>query len=621
MATLPCPDGAGSINNPSSVGQVPDNTPYVPVAPCVGEWQISGETDACAHNETQLQTNYAAENININGAPLKVYKLLGVHEQGNGSLLSKGDLFASDPAPGYPLSGVNHSGSWRSIQTGSSVTAVAYVGIDFGINTLGSTTASEYKPVKPDLQKVGAVHIQQADLANNFARQLRVDIADGAVSLGTVVYLGINTGSLAATLGPDAEQGTVTVTFSTTTAFSVSYTRAFGTVALGTGTLPIFQHPVISFTISGSVDAGDVFRIPITYVWKRAAVFNVTQSGASLVLNLQRELLAKAVRVVPTLYSGSSNWEVLNFDVVDSAPTDHNNIQDLFYNENRDRDYAKTPLTLKAQYNIADSITDLSKFGINILDQYSFVCSFPVMVGLLGRPLVVGDIIEVVPELQYDQNLKPVRKFLEVTDVGWASVGFSTAWVPTLYRFSAQQAMPSQETRDIFGTMDTQKFLTPDDFFSNMSGQIDTNPLTTTEEIQKTAAKAVPETGSDDGVSIEGVPMRQAPAPVNPKGQPVATEPKFQNNIYIEDGLPPANEMYKEGYELPDVSSATDGDWFRLYYPETTNIAPRLYRYSAVKNRWIFMEQDRRAEYGSARPAIQKILQSTTKQGLGKKNV
>jgi hypothetical protein len=155
-----------------------------------------------------------------------VYKLLGVHEQGNGSLLSKGDLFASDPAPGYPLSGVNHSGSWRSIQTGSSVTAVAYVGIDFGINTLGSTTASEYKPVKPDLQKVGAVHIQQADLANNFARQLRVDIADGAVSLGTVVYLGINTGSLAATLGPDAEQGTVTVTFSTTTAFSVSYTRA-----------------------------------------------------------------------------------------------------------------------------------------------------------------------------------------------------------------------------------------------------------------------------------------------------------------------------------------------------------------------------------------------------------
>jgi hypothetical protein len=170
------------------------------------------------------------------------------------------------------------------------------------------------------------------------------------------------------------------------------------------------------------------------------------------------------------LYTAAAgSWEVLNFDVVDSAPTDHNNIQDLFYNENRDRDYAKTPLTLKAQYNIADSITDLSKFGINILDQYSFVCSFAVMVSLLGRPLVVGDIIEVVPELQYDQNLKPVRKFLEVTDVGWASVGFSSAWVPTLYRFSAQQAMPSQETRDIFGTMDTQKFLTPDDFFSNMS--------------------------------------------------------------------------------------------------------------------------------------------------------
>jgi hypothetical protein len=309
-------------------------------------------------------------------------------------------------------------------------------------------------------------------------------------------------------------------------------------------------------------------------------------------------------------------------DVLDSAPSNINDIQDLFFNENRDRDYAPVSLQLKCQYSPIDSISDLSKFGLQILDQYSFTCSFNTMVAVLGRPIITGDIIEVRPDLQYDQNLLPVRKFLEVTDTGWAAEGYATAWRPTLYRFSAQQALPSQETRDIFGTIDTQKYLTTDSILADGVGdQIDTTPLTISEEIAKQAAKAVPEVGSDDQTSTIGAVLPRVQLPVNEHGNPPAAPFDGTQGNYIEDGLPPNGEPYGEGSRLPDVTTVNDGDYFRLYYPQNLEIAPRLYRYSAYKNRWLYVETDRRGQYSSTKPSVRKILDSSTRVGLGKKQI
>jgi hypothetical protein len=322
------------------------------------------------------------------------------------------------------------------------------------------------------------------------------------------------------------------------------------------------------------------------------------------------------------MFTGTGSWEVSEFDVRDSVPTDINNIQDLFFNENRDRDYADSPITLRVQFNPADSTSDLSRFGINILDQYSFTASFNSMVQLLGRPIVVGDIIEVVPEMQYDHNLNPVRKFLEVTDTGWASEGFGPQWQPMLYRFQAQQALPSQETRDIFGSLNTQKYLLSDDLLQ-FNNQLDTTPLTQTEEIIKIAADAVPEVGSDDLIVTVGQPLKAALPSANAKGQPEAVAqqpfPAGPQGPHIEDGLPSNGEPYGEGYKLPEAAGVSDGDYFRLYYAPETKIPPRLYKFSAIKNRWIFMETDRRGDYSSHRPSVRNILQSDTKQSLKKK--
>jgi hypothetical protein len=289
--------------------------------------------------------------------------------------------------------------------------------------------------------------------------------------------------------------------------------------------------------------------------------------------------------------------------------------------ENRDRDYEKVPVSLKVQYIPTDGISDLSKFGLSILDQYSFTASFAQTVQKLGRPIVVGDIIELPPEMQYDQNMTPVRKFLEVTDTAWSSSGFSPGWKPMVFRFQAQQALPSQETRDIFGTLDTQKYLIADSILGDGIGeQLNIGPLTATEEAQKEALNAVPETGSDEQLSTDGQPQPVPWVSQNVKtAQPSAATPPFRANSYQEDGLPPTDVPYEEGYTLPPVAGATDGDYFRLYYPEETKIPPRLYRFSAVKNRWIYLETDRRGDYSSYKPSVRKILESTTKQGLKKK--
>lgn len=630
MATLPCADGAGSINNPAGTAAQtgannPALKPYVPSNVCVGEWEMSSlNPDQCANADQLRQESYVAETLNISGAPVNIFKLLGVHEQGKGSVLADGKVIASTAYPGFPISGINSGGSWRSIQTGTSVNGAAYIGVDFGIKKMPNG-ATEYEPHKTKWTKVGSVQIIQANTPNEFARQVKVEITEGDCQVAGQQFSGVGNGTLViSSLGQNVAQGSVTVSAITNTTFNVYASVGSAIIPLGTTTTGIpFHSTFINFIINegtGNFNPGDVFTINVSYVWKRLGLFNLSQTPGPQTLNFNSGLLVRALRITPTLFQGTGSWEVLGLDVFENSATDVNNIQDLFFNENRDRDYSKEPLLMKVQYSPIDSASDLSRFGISILDQYSFTASFSNMVSLLGRPIVTGDIIEVIPEMQYDQNLKPIRKFLEVTDTGWASEGYSTHWKPTVYRFSAQIAMPSQETRDIFGTIDTQKYMVDDIILTDGIGeQIDTTPLTQLEEILKEASNKVPETGSDDQRSTVGTPLPVPVVPVNAKGQPAAAPHTGKQGIYIEDALPPNNQPYEEGYALPDTAGVADGVYFRLYYPLETKIAPRLYRFSAIKNKWIYLETDRRADYSSHKPSIRNILQSNTKQAIGKK--
>ncbi len=135
------------------------------------------------------------------------------------------------------------------------------------------------------------------------------------------------------------------------------------------------------------------------------------------------------------------------------------------------------------------------------------------------------------------------------------------------------------------------------------------------DDIIAKARTAVPETGDNIALTVDTVPPVENFAPVNPKGQPEGFTGGVQGK-FIRDGLPPNGEPYGEGYSLPPVSSSTDGQWFRLLYPESTNIPARLHQFSLVKNRWIFKEQDERGKYSSHRKTVDGILSSNTKKPI-----
>jgi hypothetical protein len=178
-------------------------------------------------------------------------------------------------------------------------------------------------------------------------------------------------------------------------------------------------------------------------------------------------------------------------------------------------------------------------------------------------------------------------------------------------RIVLQPAYASEETQDLFGDLH-------ENYVDGGLGLVDKaghHPIfqdysTPSQEVQAEAKNAVPERGqesssvftqfTDDQLTYgesKGVDMYKLGQ--NPKA--------FQ----AEDAMPPNNDPYTEGDEFP--TTGKNGDWHRLTYTKIDdNLPARLYRYSEAKNRWIYMEKDRRAMNNSAIPILQEFLDETS---------
>ena len=610
MATLPitnCPDGAGSLNNPANTdnlnpgtvnpgGNVVPANPYVAPELCMGEMDLVN--GAARSEDAKYQEQVAAENLNISGAPVNVFKLLGVHEQGRMI-----DLVGN----GTPLNGSMNAfdglaSVWTSPQTGMAVlTTPAWLGYDFG--TIKTTYGQEaYAPGEPAAQHITSFRIQQPTDGRR-ALQVRVDRSTGGYKSGMVQFTGAGNGSVQGyTPGPGAAPGTFMLTASNPTSFTVFFTGAT-TEVVGVATVgKRFNSNRGSFTImAGSVPfaAGDLFSIPIDLDWYRVDVVNLPNDASVALVRVRQSAASRYWRVVPIQFAGvdtNEPWEVASLELFDFQTTRLDDIQDSVLLENRDRDYAKQSLQFKVAYQPFDAISDLSKFGFQVADIFTFTTVFATMVKALGRPIVVGDVIELPSAMQYDHNLRPVRKFLEVTDTSWAADGYTTTWKPITFRFHASQLIPSQEHRDLLGTIDTQKYVVDDGSFFDGIEQIQTGLLTATEATNAEALQAAPEKGTN---------IREQASGTNRFGETATYDGV---GLYVEDGLPPDGLAYTEGFKLPDVGTSTDGQYFRLNYDPALKIASRLYKFSGVKNRWIFVEQDRRGERNSHKPSQQTIF-------------
>ena len=614
-----CPDAAGSFNNPTTPdgGITPPpaapSNPYVAPELCIGDWSLSNDLNTSSENS--YQESLAAENLNISGAEVNVFKLLGVHEQGRLVDLTGAGQALGSGTPALAFDAL--AGSWVSSETGLSVTqAPAYIGYDFGIRLTSYGQPENASDVNNTLH-ITSLRIQQGPIATTRALQVRVDRSNGGYKIDPlkVIFSGSGNGGFGSfTSGASPKPGMFMAVALTPTTFSVMFTGAGGTSVLGVATVGVrFNSLIGSFLITqGSTPfaVNDAFSAPIELDWMRVDVVNLPNVPTPALIRIKQSSASRYWRLVPTSFAGTmsgDSWVVDKLELFDFQQTRLDDIQDTLYMENRDRDYAKASVHIKAAYTPFDAVSDLSKFGFQIADIYTFTTSYATMVSALGRPIVVGDVLEIPSELQYDHNLRPVRKFLEVNDVSWSAEGFTTAWKPVLYRFQAQQLVPSQEHRDILGTGDTQKYIIDDGRFFEGVEQIQTAPLTTTEANQAAAVIAVPETGTNVREQASGTNRFNQPGSYDGVG------------AYVEDGLPPDGQPYETGFKLPDVAGAVDGTYFRLEYDPKMKIAARLYKFSSIKNKYIYIETDRRSERSAHRPSQLEILNRTQTMPLTSK--
>jgi hypothetical protein len=616
MPTPSCPDSVGSVNTPNStaIPVSPTNParPYVAPQLNIGTYSL---TDACSNLDSKYQEDVAAENLNVSGAPVNVFKLLGIHEQGKLIDLTGTGAPLGSGAPGQAFDAL--AGSWVSAETGTAVvTAPAYIGYDFGAR-LTSFGQPETMPA-PNIQlHVTSFRIQQGADATTRALQVRIDRSHGGCHVDPlkVNFTGVGNGGFGNfSAGVDAKPGTLMLAALSPTQFSVFFMSSAGTVVLGVATVGArFNSTICSFNITaGTVpfEVNDLFTVVIELEWLRVDIVNLPNLATPALIRIRQSSQARFWRVVPLSFAGvlsNQPWVVDKLELFDYQQTRLDDIQDSLYMENRDRDYAKASMQLKAAYTPFDAVSDLSKFGFSIADIYTFTTSFAQMVATLGRPIVVGDVLELPGELGFDHNLKPVRKFLEVSDVSWSAEGFTTNWRPILYRFQAQNLIPSQETRDILGTADTQKYIIDDGSFFAGIEQISTADLTAAERNQAEAVDAVPEKGTNIREEASGTNRFNQPGSYDGVGP------------YVEDGLPPDGKPYETGFKLPDVGTGVDGAFFRLEYDPKLNIPARLYKFSGIKGKWIYAETDRRTARSAHRPSQLEILNRTTTMPLNTK--
>ena len=362
--------------------------------------------------------------------------------------------------------------------------------------------------------------------------------------------------------------------------------------------------------------------------WYGAAILTLPDDDCWNTIHFQNTVPMRYWRLRPIEFNGGvgNYWAVQALEFFDYDRTSIEDIQDKIWHENRDRDYADESVLIKGYYDLVDVSTDLSRFGIELPSQVlQFIVNFNSIVAILGRPLVVGDILELPSEMQFDHKLAEVRKYMEVTDITWSTDGFTPGWVPTLQRVTLQPMFASQETADIFGGLEGYEDDTG--FFQNFAethGMDDgDHPVIqdysdVSQTIEETAddQNNLPERGRDvadltyfteeqiRAAGEQGVVDRNG----NPDLHKLGSARGAQKRLYVEDALPPGDTPYTEGTDFPP--NPTDGDYHRLTYDVdyNDNIPPRLFRWSRAKHRWIFLEKDKRKEFKDTKPVLQDFV-------------
>jgi hypothetical protein len=279
------------------------------------------------------------------------------------------------------------------------------------------------------------------------------------------------------------------------------------------------------------------------------------------------------------------------------------NIQDLLFLENRDRKYDTSIYTTRGIYRMNDNDFDLSQFGLFLSSDTLFIVfHLTDMINILGRKIIVGDVIE-LPHLKDYFSLNEdlpaaLKRYYVVQDATRAAEGFSPTWWGHLWRVKVQPLVDSQEYKDILGTIADGTNNTLSDLLSTYNTYININDAIVTQ-----AESNVPLSGYDvSGIFTQpalrdidiGLSLLQSSqyeasithddaSDIVNDASDALISPEFSVPGYLSgDGLTPNGLSVKSGLAFPFDSAV--GDYFlRLdYFPN------RLFRFDG--KRWVKIE-------------------------------
>lgn len=343
--------------------------------------------------------------------------------------------------------------------------------------------------------------------------------------------------------------------------------------------------------------------------WLGVAIIDVPNNNLLNQISFLQSAVTRYWRLRPIEFTGSDTdfWEVNALQLIDWDETNVFQVQDDFaWIENRDRDYANTSITIKCFYDLYEKETDLTQFGFTTTGGLFYItCNFTDVVNRLGRPPVIGDILEVPGEAQYNPKMEKILKYLEVTDISWSAEGFAPGWSPTMLRLIAEPMLAKQETMDIVGDMvgaidESGLFDLDESKYSELGTRMNDRGL-------EKAEQEMPQRGSDTA-DIRSYSQEEIQSYAD-HGINISKLSVNQRALYVEDAIPPNGKLYTEGLSFPD--DPEDKAYHRLLFGGIAdNIPARLFRYSSTKERWIFLETDLRDAFNPTKPSLKKIKES-----------
>jgi len=319
---------------------------------------------------------------------------------------------------------------------------------------------------------------------------------------------------------------------------------------------------ITAVTIMQSSIAGEraskvrVERSQCGKIWKGVQILELPDDECMNTFMLKDSVTSRFWRIRPVEFNGGGSWGVKALQLTkEHLRTNPDNIQDKILLENRDREYDMDDIKVKIYFDIQETQTDLTRFGMMMSSETLFVAvNFSAGVAAMARPFIVGDIIRVPSMTQYSATMEPVEKYFEVVDTLWAAEGYTPGWQPTLQRLILQPAMASRETQNIFGDLSNERKV---DAFGLLNGDDGNSSMYAdytgvTEEIAAQSNLQVPERGTD----VSGIKeWSEEEIALARRGGVKNIEKTGIRKGGITSGtttLPPDNAPYTQGPTLPD---------------------------------------------------------------------